>query len=171
MTVDNKEKFHLQYQAGKTALERGDYRLSIEKLEIAKELIASSSRLGGEVQLWLVTAYQAANMIPEAVALCQELLSTHPNAEIRHKAQNVLYIIKAPKLNRPKEWMSEIPDLTNTNSDRAQYISAKKTNQSKSVKQPSPPVDLSQVETQDNQFIWFALLLIIITVGSLIWMS
>ena len=170
MTVDNREKFHLQYQAGKKALERGNYRLSIEKLEAARKLTAPASRQGGEVKLWLVTAYQAANMLSEAIALCEEL-TTHPHTEIRHKAQHVLYIMKAPKLNRPKEWMSEIPDLTNTESDRVSYVSAKKTNRPQSVKIPPPPVDLSEVNTQDNQFIWFALLLVAITVGSLIWIN
>jgi hypothetical protein len=29
-------------------------------------------------------------------------------------------------------------------------------------------LDLSQVETQDNQFVWFALVLIILLVGSLV---
>ena len=109
MTVDNLEKFHLKYRAGKEALERGQYRLSIENLEAAKELIAPNSRRGGEVQIWLVTAYQAANKIPEAIALCQELV-THPDLQTREQAQHILYIIKAPRLERPKEWMSEIPD-------------------------------------------------------------
>ncbi|GAB4532793.1 MAG: hypothetical protein Tsb0014_17600 [Pleurocapsa sp.] len=170
MTIDNRDKFYLQYQAGKKALERGNYSLSIEKLEAARKLTAPASRQGGEVKLWLVTAYQAANMIPEAIALCEEL-TTHPHTAIRHKAQHVLYIMKAPKLNRPKEWMSEIPDLTNTESDRVRYVSAKKTNRSQGVNKEPSPVDLSQVDTQDNQFISFALLLVAIAVGSLIWIG
>lgn len=52
MTVDNQEKFQQKYQAGKQAMERGQYRLSIENLEAAKDLVAPNSRRGGEAQIW-----------------------------------------------------------------------------------------------------------------------
>ena len=170
MTVDNLEKFHLKYRAGKEALERGQYRLSIENLEAAKELIALNSRQGGEVQIWLVTAYQAANKIPEAIALCQELV-THPDLQTREQAQHILYIIKAPRLERPKKWMSEIPDLANTDTDKSQYVTAKKPRQPSSAEPEYEDIDLSQTDTQDNQFVWFAFILIILIMGSLVWLS
>jgi hypothetical protein len=168
VTANKQQKFHLLYQAGKQALEKGQYRLSIENLEAARELVALASRKGGELQIWLVTAYQAANKITEAVALCKEL-ATHPDLETRQQAQRLLYIIQAPKLNRPKEWMSEIPDLTNADSSKPQYVTAKKNTKNKSVNNlPSEEIDLSQVNTQDNQFIWIALLLVVL---SLVWLA
>ena len=170
MTVDNQNTFADRYQAGKIALERGDYRLSIENLEAASKLIAAASRQGGEVKLWLVTAYQAANRIDDAIALCEELV-THSSVTVRHKAQQVLYIIKAPKLNRPKEWMSEIPDLTNTDEDKSKYISAKKREKSQPITELPQPVDLSEVETEDNKFIWLALLLAAGIIGGLVFYS
>lgn len=170
MSVDNQQQFQLKYQAGKEALEKGQYRLSIANLEAAKELSAASSRKGGEAQIWLVTAYQAANKIDEAIALAQELL-THPDGETRVLAQRILYIIKAPKLVRPKEWMSEIPDLATSEPGKSQYVTAK----TKTVKSSSKPVeeeiDLSAIETQDNQFIWFAFLLVLMIIGSLWWLN
>ncbi|MGF1540010.1 MAG: tetratricopeptide repeat protein [Pleurocapsa sp.] len=171
MTPNNQQKFHLLYQAGKEALEKGQYRLSIENLEAARELVSLASRRGGEVQIWLVTAYQAANKITEAVALCKEL-ATHADLETRQQAQRLLYIIQAPRLNRPREWMSEIPDLANADSAKAQYVTAKKNKNHKSVNDlPLEEIDLSQVNTQDNQFIWIALLLVILTLGSLVWLA
>ena len=170
MTTDNREKFHQKYQAGKQALERGQYRLSIENLEAAKELVALNSRRGGEVQIWLVTAYQAANKLDQAIALAQELI-THPDTQTREQAQRILYIIKAPQLARPKEWMSEIPDLASTDQGMPSYVAGKK-------KSNSPPAELeleaseqSPTEAPDNQFVWFALLLIIVILGSLAWWS
>ncbi len=168
MTVNNRQKFHLLYQAGKQALEKGQYRLSIQNLEAARELVALASRRGGEVQIWLVTAYQAANKIPEAVALCQEL-ATHPDLETRQQAQRLLYIIQAPKLTRPKEWMSEIPDLANADSSESRYVTAKKKTENQSLDKLPEETDLSQVNTKDNQFVWFALLLVMLTLGSLVW--
>lgn len=170
MTADNLEKFHHKYQAGKEALERGQYKLSIENLEAAQELIALNSRRGGQARIWLVTAYQAANKIPEAIALCQELV-THPDSQTREQAQRILYIIKAPKLERPKEWMSEIPDLASKEEGTSRYVAAEKTTGQDYSKLEYDELDLSQVETQDNQFIWFALILATIILGSLTWLN
>ena len=169
---NNREKFQIQYQAGKKAFERGEYRQSVQYLEAAKELIPNSSRLGGEAQIWLVTAYQAASKDKEAIALCQEL-ATHPHPEIRQQSQRLLYIIKAPQLKRPKEWMSEIPDLADTADGKPKYVTAKsKPNNSSSTSNKTPePVDLSQVNTQDNQFIWVALVLTLLTFAGLFWLN
>ena len=87
MTINN--EFQQRYQAGKQALERGQYRQSIEQLEIAKDLVSPNSRRGGEARVWLVTAYQAANKIEEAIALAQELI-THPDLQTREQAQRIL---------------------------------------------------------------------------------
>ncbi|MEO1467177.1 MAG: tetratricopeptide repeat protein [Cyanobacteria bacterium J06633_1] len=170
MTADNQEKFRQQYQAGKEALERGQYRLSIEYLESAQNLAAFNSRRGGEARVWLVTAYQAANKIEEAIALAQELI-VHPDFQTREQAQRILYIMKAPKLERPKEWMSEIPDLAEADQGASRYVGAKK-------KKPAPPLQVeledlepAPTEVKDKDFMWFALSLIILIVGSLFWFS
>lgn len=172
MSLDrNQESFELYYQAGKTALERGNYRLSVENLEKAIKLVGYASLLGGEAQIWLVTAYQALGEPEKAIALCEEL-TTHPHFKIRDKAKDVLYIMKAPRLERPPEWMVEIPDLTSTEASNPQYV-APKQKKSNKIKRDRlvPEVDLSQVDTKDNQFIGIALLVIIFTLGSLFFLQ
>ena len=170
MTTDNQEKFQQQYQAGKEALERGQYRLSIKYLESAKNLAAFNSRRGGKAGIWLVTAYQAANQIEAAIALAQELI-VHPDLQTREQAQRILYIMQAPKLERPKEWMSEIPDLAAAEPGASRYVGAKKR------KPPKPPqVELEDLEpapteVKDKDFMWFTLVLVILIVGSLFWLS
>ncbi len=175
MVSENQEKVQTNYQAGKIALERGNYRQSIQYLEKAQGLAASSSRLAGEIQIWLVTAYQAAGMRTEAIALCQKL-ATHPSLDTRKQAQRLLYIIEAPKLNRPKEWMSEIPDLAKVaDSDSlSKYVSSNRVEKSQTRKQDSSipeAIDLSQVNTKDNQFIWVALGLSILILVGLLWLN
>ena len=167
MTINNTE-FEQNYQAGKQALERGQYRLSIKHLEAARESTAPTARQGGEARVWLVTAYQAANKIDEAIALAQELL-THPDTTTREQAQRILYIIKAPQLERPKEWMSEIPDLAAADRSESRYMAAK----TKPGRQLAKELELepTPVDTQDNQFIWFASILVAIIIGSLIWLG
>ena len=172
MVSENREKFQIQYQAGKIAFEKGEYRQSVQYLEEATELINATSRLGGEAQIWLVTAYQAMGKEQDAIALCQTL-TTHPHLNIRQQAQNLLYILKAPQLKRPKEWMSEIPDLANTSEGKPKYVTAKsKINSSyDSNKQTPEPVDLSQVNTKDNQFIGVALVLMVLILLGFFWFS
>lgn len=167
----NREKFHVHYDKGKIALERGNYRLSIENLAKAIELIGAGSLLGGEAQIWLVTAYQAAGQQEEAIALCEKLI-THPHFRICDQAKDVLYIMKAPRLERPQEWMVEIPDLTTTESRDPQYLTTKPTKSNK-IKRDRvvPGVDLSQVDTKDNQFISIALIVIILSIVSLFFLQ
>lgn len=155
MTNLNKEEFQNYYQLGKKAFECGKYRISLENFEKAIPLINDSSRLGGEVKMWLVNAYLVNDKLEEAIALCEKLIK-HPHPLIRQQSKDLLYIIKAPQLKRPKEWMSEIPDLNNASENSPQYT----INKSK-TKIKEPPqiqmVDLSQVNTKDNQFIWLSL--------------
>ncbi len=168
---NNQKPFHVYYETGKIALERGNYRLSIENLEKAIELIGSGSLLGGEAQIWLVTAYQAEGQTEKAIALCEKL-TAHPHFKIRDKASDVLYIMKAPKLERPPEWMVEIPDLASTESTSPQYLTTKPTKGNKIKRNRFvPEVDLSQVDTKDNQFIGVALIVIILTLGSLFFLQ
>ncbi|MGB7518708.1 MAG: tetratricopeptide repeat protein, partial [Spirulinaceae cyanobacterium] len=104
--MENQEKLQAELQAGKKALERGEYRLSIKHLETARELTRFGTRLGGEVGIWLMSAYQAANQLDQAIALGQKL-AKHPFQEVAQQSKRLLYIIQAPQLVRPREWMSE----------------------------------------------------------------
>ncbi len=163
----NQEKTLIFYEMGKKALENGKYKISIVHLESAKNLVDTSTRLGAEIQILLVTAYQAIGKREEAIALCQELVK-HPNLQTRQKAKEVLYIIQAPKLQRPEEWMSKIPDLGDEEATKVQYVTAKKQRKKLDSDLELPELDPSQIETKDNQFTWFALAIAILTIGSLI---
>ncbi|ACK68258.1 conserved hypothetical protein [Rippkaea orientalis PCC 8801] len=169
MSSETQEEFELKYQVGQELLERGQYRLSVETLEEARELVNLSSRLGGEVQMWLVTAYQAAGRLEDAIALC-EALTRHPNGEIRKQSQGVLYILRAPKLKRPEEWMVKIPTAEGEVSNKPQYISSKPIN--KPSDKPSLELeDLSKINTQDNYFIWVALGFLLLLLGGTFWFA
>jgi tetratricopeptide (TPR) repeat protein len=161
-----------RYQAGKIAFENGQYREAVENLEKASALLVPNSRLGGEVQIWLATAYEAAGRNEDALAICEQL-KRHPFPETNQQARRLEYIWKAPKLNRPKEWMTEIPDLgaVSGNDSKVKFVA----NTSKSAagqKNPEPEyVDLSQVNTQDNRFIVLSLIVVGLTVSYLAWLS
>lgn len=169
MSTENLEQAKSEYQAGKSAFERGLYREAVERLERACALVARNSGLGGEMQLWLVTAYEAAGQRPEARALCQQL-KQHPSYETRQQSSRVLYILEAPELQRPAEWMTQIPDLSAVSESRVEDRRGAGLSR---VKKKAPPEfeDLSQIDTRDNQFIWVALLVAGAIAGALLWLS
>lgn len=157
--------FDADYQAGQIAFERGDYRQAVSSLLAAVAQVQPNTRIGGEVQVWLVTAYEAAGKIPEAKALCQKLAS-HPDLDTRKASKRLLYIMQAPELIRRDEWLTEIPDLSHLEGGD-DHVAVNRTPaplsppQPRSIDEKYAPVDLTQVNTQDNNFIAIALMLTI----------
>jgi tetratricopeptide (TPR) repeat protein len=98
------------YIQGQDAFERGQYREAIDYFQRALSLTPESSALGGAIQVWLVTAYEAAERREEALALCRQL-RTHADYETRQQAKRLLYILEAPKLQLKPEWLTQIPEL------------------------------------------------------------
>ncbi|MBW4466268.1 MAG: hypothetical protein KME07_12645 [Pegethrix bostrychoides GSE-TBD4-15B] len=158
-----------QFQIGQRAFEGGEYRRSIEALEQSVSLANPNTALGGEIQTWLVTAYQAAGEVTTAIELCEHLLQ-HPDLRTRQQGQRLLYILKAPELKPRPEWLSQIPDLTGL-SDEAktvQYVSPKP---KRLPSKPEPELDPSQINTQDNRFVWVALAGSLLIVAGLYWLN
>ncbi|NEO27784.1 MAG: outer membrane protein assembly factor BamD [Kamptonema sp. SIO4C4] len=158
------ETFQKNYQAGMVALERGQYRASIAYLEEAVGFVNPFSRKGGEVQLLLVSAYQAANDLEAARTLCEKLLR-HPSPSTSQQAKNLLYIINAPVLKRPDEWMTKIPDLKPI--DESSVMNRYATSKSKKKRKPRPKpepevIDPSEINTKDNFFVGLAVVLIVV---------
>ena len=172
MVSKSPNEFQETFQAGKLALERGQYRLSVENLEKAVKFVTLGSREGGEARLWLAMAYQAMGKYPEATSICRKL-TRHPNAELRKQSKQVLYILEAPQLVRPKEWMTEIPDLNQVASNNSPSIVQAAKNRRRSVPPPSAIrfEDTSKMNTQDNGFVVVVLLFLLLLLGGTIWFS
>lgn len=169
VTSEKLEIVQTQYQAGKVAFEGGQYAKAVKSLEAASALVDRTSRLGGEVQIWLVTAYQASGNTEGAIGLCRQL-TRHPSLETRKQAKRLIFILEAPQLTIPPEWMVKIPDLTALDENESTSFQASPNADIKYAK-PKPvvaePVDLSQVNTKDNRFIWVALIAIVLILGGL----
>ncbi len=168
MSAENEEKFRIEYEAGKAVFERGEYRTAVKRLEAASALVPRNSRLGGEARLWLVTAYQAAGQTSEAIALCEQL-NSHPDLETSKQSKSLLYILKAPQLKRPAEWMTEIPDLGAIAESEPSYRRGTNTS-TKPKRNPEEKleaIDPTEINTKDNQFIWIALIASLMILGSL----
>jgi tetratricopeptide (TPR) repeat protein len=175
MTADSLDLAKSQYAYGQDAFERGNYRQAVGHFEQARDLAKAATPLGGEIQTWLVNAYSAVGRQNDAIALC-EILTRHPDLEIRKQAKNLLYILQAPQLKRPGNWMSKIPDLGviadegNAASRMTQAVGSMSAPKAKP--QPDPqPLDPSQINSQDNGFLWLALVGMALVLGGLWWLS
>lgn len=143
------------FEQGKDAFLQGEYRLSIEYLEQVTANLSKATREGSEVRLWLVSAYQANNRSEDAISLCREL-TTSPFPSTKERAKQQLYILEAPKLERPKEWVTQIPSMEDVLPIQSVYVASKKEPKKKELTVDDFE-DLSQIETGDNQFLLIAL--------------
>ena len=129
------------YTTGQAAFERGLYRDSVDWFQKALSLIsaqsAAQSALEGEIQMWLVTAYDAAGQGEKAIALCRQL-STHANLETRQNSKRLLFILEAPKLQSKPEWLTQIPDLDPPNAPTRRYSAVGQSGQSSQAKGNEP---------------------------------
>jgi Tetratricopeptide repeat len=161
--------FDTDYQSGQIAFERGEYRQAVSCLLAALAQVQPNTKIGGEVQVWLATAYEATGQLSEAKALCLQL-SNHPNLDTRQASKRMLYIMQAPELTRRDEWLIKIPDLSqiedaegNAPVNNMPILPPNPKVKVKSLDEIYAPVDLSEVNTQDNSFISIALILTIAT--------
>jgi hypothetical protein len=166
--------FDTDFQSGQLAFERGEYRQAVGCFLAAVAQVQPNTRVGGEVQIWLATAFEATGQIAEAKALCQKL-SNHPSLDTRQASKRMLYIMQAPELTRRDEWLIKIPDLTHIEDADGNFavnntpILPSKAKE-RSIDEIYAPVDLSQVNTKDNGFIYVALILTILTLAGL-WLT
>ena len=109
------------------ALARGDYNQSLESLEVLAKDFPLSSKEGAEIRILMVTALTGQGeeaQAEKAVNICQELL-THQESTIRLEAKQLLSILKAPSLNRPRDWSLTIPTISKNSFLEKQKIYSK----------------------------------------------
>lgn len=72
--------------------------------------------LAGILKLWQGLALEAMGRSGEAIALVRPLLR-HGDADVVERARYLLSVWEAPRLQRPREWLTEIPDLSHLSED------------------------------------------------------
>lgn len=159
------------FNLGQSAFERGRYRRAIAHFQTARTLTNPIGARGGEIQLWLVNAYIATGEQAEGLVLCRKLV-VHPDLETSRQSKRLLYILEAPELELKPEWVTQIPDLADLDDDQTRRYAQTPKRPRRPKPKPEPePLDLSQVNTADNQFVWITLIGILLTLGGLVWFS
>lgn len=121
-----------------------------------------------------MNAYSAVGRQQEAEALC-EALSRHPDLEVRKQGKNLLYILRAPRLQRPASWMTQIPDLGAIDSRDSSFSGGSRYALPAAPPRSAPPApespDPSQINRRDNGFLWVALVALGLVLAGLAWFS
>ncbi|NJK39583.1 MAG: tetratricopeptide repeat protein [Oscillatoriales cyanobacterium RM2_1_1] len=161
---------YLEYDIGRAAFEAGRYRQAVIHLEAAQAQVQRDSPLGGEIQLWLATAYQALGREPEAVALCRQL-TKHSQITTRKQARRLLEVLESPVLSNNANQI-QLPDWSQI--ERNPYLDyrvnpAPRT-QPKSTRllDQSDSPEIGQDVQLENGFLWVALGGLVLILGSLL---
>ena len=96
--------------AARQALERGEYGSVLRHLEPLLEHHPATSALGAKVRLLLATALMGQGKTEAAANICRELKRC-PDPTLRAQARDLLQVLEAPALRRPREWSLTMPDV------------------------------------------------------------
>lgn len=93
------------------ALEQGDYGRVLRLLEPIAAERSPATPIGAGVRLLIATALIGQGRTDQAAACCRTLLSCR-DAGLRARARDLLTVLEAPELRRPREWSLTLPVLT-----------------------------------------------------------
>lgn len=97
-------------QQARVALDRGEYGLVLRLLEPLCASHPASSPEGGRLRLLMATALMGQGRTDGAAACCRSLQGCH-DQQLRQQARDLLQVLEAPELNRPREWSLTLPSL------------------------------------------------------------
>lgn len=92
------------------ALDRGEYGLVLRLLDPLAAEHPAPTPLGGAIRLLMATALMGQGRGDQAAACCRELQRCL-DPELRAQARDLLLVLEAPALRRPREWSLTLPDL------------------------------------------------------------
>lgn len=126
------------------SLERGDYGLVLRTLEPLVGAHPPTTAAGAEMQLLLATAWMGQGNGSRAIACCHQLKRSS-NAELRAQARDLLAVLEAPALERPREWSITLPELGDVEAvqGRMRQLAGRRRT-SKPPPPPPPPVGPSR---------------------------
>tara|TARA_Y100001968_G_scaffold292474_1_gene297715 strand:+ start:25795 stop:26271 length:477 start_codon:yes stop_codon:yes gene_type:complete len=92
------------------AIERGDYRECLSCLELLSTKHPLNTQEGAKIRMLMITAWMGQGEDQKAIDSCR-LLTKINCLEIRQEAKQLISILEAPNLARPKDWSIQIPNI------------------------------------------------------------
>jgi len=94
----------------RAAIDRGHYARAVALLEPFCEAYPATQSPGDSLRLLLVTAWMGLGEGERAAACCRALLGS-PDSRRRAEARDLLLVLEAPALRRPRNWSLTLPRL------------------------------------------------------------
>jgi hypothetical protein len=126
-------------RAARLALERGEYGRVLALLEPLAECHPPRTPHGGELRLLIITALMGQGQSERAAECCRSLRNSS-DPELRARARDLLYVLEAPALSRPREWSLTLPDLASGRPLESVGRSAGRRRRPQDPPPPPPPV-------------------------------
>lgn len=116
-------------------LERGDYGQALRALEPLVSSFPPATAEGAQIQLLMATAWMGQGNALRAAACCRQVKRCS-DATLRAQAKDLLEVLEAPALERPRRWSITLPELGEAESvtGRLQQVA-----RSRRAQRPPPP--------------------------------
>ena len=121
------------------ALERGDYGQVVNQLKPLASTYPAATATGAQLQLLMATALMGQGNSVGAMACCRQA-SRCADPTLRAQARDLLTVLEAPALERPRHWSLTLPDLGEAEplAGRLQQI-ARRRHSRQAPPPPAPP--------------------------------
>jgi hypothetical protein len=128
-------------EAARSALERGDYGLALAQLEPLSATYPPATSTGAQLQLLMATALMGQGNNVRAMACCRQVKRC-VDPTLRAQARDLLTVLEAPALERPRDWSLTLPELGETEplAGRLQQIARRRRTRAVPPPPPPPPV-------------------------------
>jgi hypothetical protein len=130
--------------AAREALERGDYGRVLGLLEPLAERQGPRTPVGAGVRLLMATALMGQGETQRAADCCRAVQDCLDPA-LRARARDLLYVLEAPALNRPRDWSLTLPDLSTGASLESLGPGAARGRRQTVAAPPPPPVGATRL--------------------------
>lgn len=146
-------------------LERGDYGQALRVLEALLPSVAPASAEGAQIQLLMATAWMGQGEPLRAIACCRQVKRCS-DATLRAQAKDLLEVLEAPALERPRRWSITLPELGEAEAvtGRLQQLARSRRRSRRPPPPPAPPVGPTRAPLGFGVLV-LALLLITLLLG------
>jgi hypothetical protein len=122
----------------KEAIDRGEYTRAVQLLEPLCERHPATHPPGDTLRLLLVTALMGLGQGERAAACCRALLGS-VDARRRAEARDLLQVLEAPALKRPRDWSLTLPRLDQVAPLEGLATGARRSRRRPAEEAPPPP--------------------------------